>query len=108
MKFGFNFLFWTTYVTDEHLPLFELMKEIGYDGIEIPVGDGEVSHYVDMAQKVRDHGLEVTALAMAMPDADPSSPDPKIRQAGLELPVPNFELRQAERVLLVRVGLRQV
>ncbi len=84
MKFGFNFLFWTTYVTDEHLPLFELMKEIGYDGIEIPVGDGEVSHYVDMAQKVRDHGLEVTALAMAMPDADPSSPDQKIRQAGLE------------------------
>jgi D-psicose/D-tagatose/L-ribulose 3-epimerase len=84
MKFGFNFLFFTTFFTDEHLPWLSLMKEIGYDGVEIPVGDGPVSHYVDLAPKIRDLGLEVTAVAMGMPEADPSSADPKVRQAGLD------------------------
>ena len=84
MKFGFNFLFWTTFVTDEQLPQLQLLKEIGYDGIEIPVGDGPVSHYVELAPVVRDHGFEVTALAMATPEADPSSADPKIRSAALD------------------------
>jgi len=84
MKFGFNFLLWTTFVTDEQLPQFALLKEVGYDGIEIPVGDGPVSHYLDLAPKIRDHGLEVTAVAMGLPQADPSSSDPTIRQAGLD------------------------
>ena len=79
MKFGFNFLLWTTFVTDEQLPKFALLKEVGYDGIEIPVGDGPVSHYRDLAPKIRDHGLEVTTVAMGLPDADPSSSDPTIR-----------------------------
>ena len=84
MKFGFNFLFWATFVTEEQVPQFVLLKEVGYDGIEIPVGDGPVSHYVELAPVIRDHGFEVTALAMATADADPSSADPKIRAAGLD------------------------
>ncbi len=84
MKFGFNLLLWTTFVKEEHLPLLGLLKEIGYDGVEIPTGDGPRSHYEWLAPIIREHGLEVTSIAMATPDADPSSPDPKIRQAGLD------------------------
>ncbi len=84
MKFGFNLLLWTTFVTEDDLPLLGLLQQIGYDGVEIPSGDGPPDHYNWLAPIIRDHGLDVTAIAMAMPDADPSSPDPKIRQAGLD------------------------
>lgn len=84
MKYGFNLLLWTTFVTEDDLPLLGLLKEIGYDGVEIPTGDGPRSHYKWLSPIIKEHGLEVTSIAMAMPDADPSSPDPTIRQAGLD------------------------
>lgn len=84
MKFGFNLLLWTTFVTEDDLHLLDLLEEIGYDGVEIPTGDGPVKHYRWLAPIIREHGLEVTSIAMALPDADPSSADPTIRRAGLE------------------------
>ena len=45
MKLGFNLLLWTTHVVDEHVPLFDRLKATGYDGVEIPLFEGEVSHY---------------------------------------------------------------
>ena len=53
MKFGFNLLLWTTFVTEEHRPLLDLLKEIGYDGVEIPSGDGPVEHYRGLAAMIR-------------------------------------------------------
>jgi D-psicose/D-tagatose/L-ribulose 3-epimerase len=84
MKFGFNLLLWTTFVTEDQLHLLELLKEIGYDGVEIPTGDGPLDHYQWLAPIIKEHGLEATSIAMALPDADPSSPDASIRQAGLD------------------------
>ncbi len=45
MKFGFNLLLWTTFVTEDDLPLLGLLQQIGYDGVEIPSGDGPPDHY---------------------------------------------------------------
>jgi D-psicose/D-tagatose/L-ribulose 3-epimerase len=84
MKFGFNLLLWTTFVTENDLHLLSLLKEIGYDGVEIPTGDGPLEHYEWLAPIIAEHGLEVTSIAMALPDADPSSPDASIREAGLD------------------------
>ena len=36
MKTGFNMLSWTPFVTEEYFPLFEKLKKMGYDGVEIP------------------------------------------------------------------------
>jgi D-psicose/D-tagatose/L-ribulose 3-epimerase len=45
MKAGFNLLLWTPHVTSKHRPLLEKLKQAGYDGVEIPVFEGEPAHY---------------------------------------------------------------
>jgi len=65
LKLGFNLLLWTTHVTDEHWPIIERLKATGYDGVEIPMVEGEPEHYArlglacatqDSAQPDRRHG----------------------------------------------------
>jgi D-psicose/D-tagatose/L-ribulose 3-epimerase len=84
MRFGFNLLLWTTFVEAEHAPLIRRIKELGYDGVEIPAGDGPVAHYHSVRQMADDAGLACTAIAMATPEADPISPDKSNRKAALE------------------------
>ena len=45
MKIGMNMLLWTNHVTEAHYPIMDKIKGIGYQGIEIPLGDGDISHY---------------------------------------------------------------
>ena len=84
MRFGFNLLLWTTFVEAEHAPLIRWLAELGYDGVEIPSGDGPVDHYPTVRKLVDDAGLAATAIAMATPEADPTSPDPAVRRAALD------------------------
>ncbi|MFT5290798.1 MAG: D-psicose/D-tagatose/L-ribulose 3-epimerase [Planctomycetota bacterium] len=84
MRFGFNLLLWTTFVEAEHAPLMQKIKALGYDGVEIPSGDGPVDHYHLVRQLADDAGLACTAIAMATPEADPSSSSPSLRRAGLD------------------------
>jgi len=38
MKFGMNMLLWTDDPTkEEYLPVFERLKKIGFDGVELPI-----------------------------------------------------------------------
>ena len=37
MKYGMNMLLWTTNVDPSHDKVFEMLKECGYDGVEIPI-----------------------------------------------------------------------
>ena len=57
MKLGFNLLLWTTHVVDEHVPLFDRLKAVGYDGVEIPLFEGEVRHYSRLSRNLKDAGL---------------------------------------------------
>ncbi len=41
MKVGFGFLIWTTYVAEEHLPHLATIKAAGYDGVEVPLFEGD-------------------------------------------------------------------
>ena len=45
MKIGMNMLLWTNHVTEEHYPIIDTLKETGYDGIELYMGDGDLKHY---------------------------------------------------------------
>jgi D-psicose/D-tagatose/L-ribulose 3-epimerase len=85
MTAGFNLLLWTTHVTDQHLPLLAALKAAGYDGVEVPVFEGEVAHFRKLGQAVRDHGLACTSVTV-LPDAEHSAihPDPKSRQGALD------------------------
>lgn len=84
MKTGFNLLLWTTHVTEQHLPLLERLKAAGYDGVEVPLFEGEVRHFERIGRELTEHGLGCTTVTV-LPDAAHSaiSPDPRSRQGAL-------------------------
>ncbi len=85
MLLGFNLLLWTTHVTDEHFPIFEKLKQTGYDGIELPFFEGDPEHYEKVGQVARDNGLRMTAVTV-MPDEahDCLSDDINVQNAALD------------------------
>jgi D-psicose/D-tagatose/L-ribulose 3-epimerase len=85
MRTGFNLLLWTIHVTEEHFPLLETLKATGYDGVEIPLFEGEVGHFERVGRAIRDAGLGCTSVT-AIPDEahNPISPEPANRQGGLD------------------------
>ena len=85
MKIGFNVLLWTPYVTEEHFDLFEKLKATGYDGVEIPLFGGQVSHYQKVGSAIKDNGLKCTAVTV-IPDEEhnPISVEPKHRQGAID------------------------
>jgi D-psicose/D-tagatose/L-ribulose 3-epimerase len=85
MKTGFNLLLWTTHVGEAHLPLLGKLKAAGYDGVELPVFEGDLSHYQRLAQALRDEGLACTTVTVVPDEArSPISADPKSRAGALD------------------------
>jgi len=85
MRFGMNLLMWTDTLTDEMLPLLEEMQEIGFDTVEIPCFDLEnLDNYAKWGKRFDELGLSRTGTAVRGPDQNPISPDPAIRQNGVE------------------------
>ena len=84
MKTGLNLLLWTTHVGQAHLPLLEKLKATGYDGVEIPLHEGDVAHYERVGRAIRDNGLGCTTSTV-LPDGAHSaiSPDPRSRAGAL-------------------------
>lgn len=85
MRIGFNMLLWTTHVVDEHFHLFAALKRAGYDGVEIPVYEGDEAHFRRVGRAAAGEGLAVTA-GTALPDEAHSavSPDPLARQGAVD------------------------
>jgi D-psicose/D-tagatose/L-ribulose 3-epimerase len=85
MKTGFNLLLWTTHVTESDFHLFETLRKTGYDGVEIPIFEGDVGHFRKIGKALRDNGLACTSVTIVPDDArSPVSPDPKRRQGALD------------------------
>ncbi|WP_417411538.1 sugar phosphate isomerase/epimerase family protein [Hoeflea sp.] len=68
MKIGMNMFLWTTHVGPQHEALLRDLKACGYDGVEIPIFEGDISHYSQLATMLDDIGLERTAVT-AMGDS---------------------------------------
>jgi D-psicose/D-tagatose/L-ribulose 3-epimerase len=85
MRIGFNMLLWTPFVTEEHFPLFETLKKVGYDGVEIPLFGGEPAHYAGVGQALKDCGLACTTVTV-IPDGahNPISSEAKDRAGAVE------------------------
>ncbi len=84
MKIGMNLLLWTTHVTDEHLPLLGKLKKAGYDGVEIPVFEGDAAHFKSLSKELKNHGLGCTTVTVVNEQANPISPDAAVREAAVE------------------------
>lgn len=85
MKIGFNLLLWTGHVTAGHRGLLRDIRKAGYDGVEIPIFEGDPDHYARLGDMLDEIGLARTAVAI-MPslDKNPLSGDGATRKAALD------------------------
>ena len=83
MRTGINLLLWTPFVDEGHLPLMEQIKELGYDGVELPLGAGDLKHYEALGSRIKN--LELVANTCMAPEEkdNPASPDPAVRAMAL-------------------------
>lgn len=84
MNVGMSLLLWTTDPTDEAwLPLYERLKALGFDGLELPVYRTDEKRYAALGRRLDDLGLSRTAGTARGAHENPASPDPAIRVAGV-------------------------
>ena len=77
-------LVWTAHVTPEHYNIVDALKETGYDGIELFLGAGDAKLYSGHGRHFAELELGVTCVTCLTPDTNITSPDKKIREAGLD------------------------
>lgn len=83
MQVGINLLCLTGFVEEQHLPQIRRLKELGYDGVEVPVLRGTTEHYAWLGSELDKIGLRrTTTSVIPSADANPVSSDPEIRLAG--------------------------
>jgi D-psicose/D-tagatose/L-ribulose 3-epimerase len=85
MRFGMNLLMWTDTLSDSMLPLLDELKEIGFDTVELPCFDlDNLDNYTKWGKRLDELGLTRTGTAVRGPADNPMSPDPTVRQKGVE------------------------
>jgi len=84
MKVGMNMLLWTNHVTEQHYPIFDQLKETGYEGIELPLGDGDIAHYTTIGNQLASMDMGVTCVTSLLEETNIASPNQAVRQAGLD------------------------
>ncbi|MFM7073860.1 MAG: sugar phosphate isomerase/epimerase family protein [Planctomycetota bacterium] len=82
MKFGMNLLLWTGELHDGLIPVLEMLKNLGYDGVEVPLFNTGLD-YAAWGKRLDDLGLARTAVTVRGVEDNPISPDPKVRAAGV-------------------------
>jgi len=85
VKFGMNLLLWTGDLSDEHLPLLEKLKSMGYDGVELPMFAADEAKFAALGKKLDDLGLERTAVTIRNAEDNPISPDAAVRAKAVDL-----------------------
>ena len=72
MKLGMNMLLWSTDVSGrEYDSVFEMLRDAGFDGVEIPIFDQEVEKYAALGERLEAIGLDRLAVAARGPDDNP-------------------------------------
>ena len=80
MKLGMNMLLWSTDVCgSEYDATFAMLKDAGFDGVEIPIFDREVDKYVELGKRLDALGLERIAVGARGSADNPISADPAVR-----------------------------
>jgi D-psicose/D-tagatose/L-ribulose 3-epimerase len=84
MKIGMNLLLWTGFVTEAEFPLLGKLKSAGFDGVELPLFDGDASHYKKIRAELDRQGLACSTVTVMTPEVNPISPDAAVRQKAIE------------------------
>jgi D-psicose/D-tagatose/L-ribulose 3-epimerase len=91
MKIGMNLLLWTGHVTREHFPILANLKKAGFDGVEVPIFDGDDDHYKMLRNELDNLGLRSTTVALVTPEENPISPDRARRDKAVQRLKRNIE-----------------
>ena len=83
MKFGMNLLLWTGELNDEMLPVLESLKNMGYDGVELPLFNTDLD-YVAWSSRLDELGLGRTAVTVRTEEDNPISSDATVRATGVD------------------------
>jgi len=83
MKIGFCMFLWTTNVTGKHEKLLRDIKATGYDGVEIPIFEGEPDDYKRLGEMLDRIGLERTSVSAMGDPATNLIGDAAARKAGI-------------------------
>jgi D-psicose/D-tagatose/L-ribulose 3-epimerase len=83
MKYGMNLLLWTGAMNDGMIPVLAMLKNLGFDGVELPIFNTDLD-YARWGKILDDHGLARTAVTIRGADDNPISPDAAVRQKGIE------------------------
>ncbi len=84
MRYGMNLLLWTGHVTEAHYPLLAQLKKAGYDGVEVPLFEGDEAHFKAVGKELKNQGLQCTTVTVVNEAANPISPDASVREAAVE------------------------
>ena len=95
MKFGMNMLLWSGDLSDELLPVFEKLKSLGYDGVELPIFEPDAAKFARWGKRLDEMGLERTCVTIRTAVDNPISPDAKTRAAGVAATKRTLECCQA-------------
>jgi D-psicose/D-tagatose/L-ribulose 3-epimerase len=83
-KIGMNLLLWTTHVTEQHDAILDQIKELGFDAVEVPIFDtADLAPFERLGKRIKALGLGATAVTVMGAEANPISPDRKIRDAAV-------------------------
>jgi len=84
MKYGMNMLLWTDDCTGTKFPrLFERLKGMGYDSVEIPILGVDLKRLATLGRTLDDLGLERTGATCLTPECNLIGEDPRQRAAGV-------------------------
>jgi len=79
-----NLLLWGTAMNQSLFPVLDQIRDIGFDGVEIPLFPLDVRNWEDWRRKLDDLGLERVAVAINGPSVNPLSDSEEIRHLALE------------------------
>lgn len=84
MRYGLNLLLWTDRMHEGMEPVVERVKEMGYDGVEMPMFELNESLYAEWGKRLDDLGLARTAVSIRGAGDNPISPSASVRNAAVD------------------------
>lgn len=82
-KIGFNVLAWSAGMDESLFPIAERLKKIGYDGVELFIGDAPATNFKAFGDFAKNIGLETTAVMVLSKDENIISENKSVRENGL-------------------------
>lgn len=81
---GMNLLLWGTEMDDSLLPILSSLREMGFDGVEIPIFDTDIQKWKRWSNELNALGMARVAVSLNSAEHQLISPDPAMRNKALE------------------------